>query len=129
MGHGPGGGDLLVGVGDGRGLGGPMKIGRVRRAPSTSWSSTTGLLVGNSTRTAAKRISTMGQTLPCVARCQVAVASSGRACVEPIDVGPGIFPECAEVTYGDQVEVAVVPGVVEPVSEDELVSHPEAREA
>src|SRR5437763_5527272 len=86
--------------------GAPMKIGRVRCAPSVSCSSTTGVLDWRSTLTAVSCISTMAPTLPAVQRFHMCsrVAAKGR-----------------KVARDDAVEVAVPLREVEAVAEHELV--------
>src|SRR5437899_5244382 len=84
----------------------PMKIGRTRWSPSASRSSTIGLLVGSSTRTPTRCISTTTPNLPRV---------------EALNVGVRIVLEGVQVAGYDAVQVAVTLGVVEAVAEHEVV--------
>src|SRR5438105_2233269 len=92
----------------------PMKIGRTRCSPSASRRRTIGLLVGSSTRTPTRCISTTASTLPRV---------------EGLDVGARVFPEGAQVCGDDPVEIAVTLGKIEAVAEHEVVLDLEAHEA
>src|SRR5438105_15491946 len=92
----------------------PMKIGRVRRAPEVSWRRSTGVFDGNSTRTAARCISTMGPTLP---RVQV------------LNMRVGVGSEGGQIARHHHRQVPVAAGEVEPVAEDEFVGHFESHEA
>src|SRR3954465_10726648 len=86
--------------------GAPMKMGRVRWAPSVSCSSTTGVFDWRSTLTAASCISTMGPTLPAV---------------QPFHMRVRVVPEGGKIAGDHAIEVAVALGEIEPVAENELV--------
>src|SRR5919199_6688579 len=86
---------------------GPMKIGRTRCWPSASRRRTIGLLVGISTRTPTRCISTIRPTLPRVERPDIRVR---------------VVLEHAQLADHDLAEVAVALGEVEAVAEHELVA-------
>src|SRR5438445_472085 len=92
----------------------PMKIGRTRCSPSASRSSTMGLLVGSSTRTPTRCISTTETTLPRV---------------ESRYVGIRVVAKYLQVGGHDVVQIAVALGEIEAVTEHEMVLDLEADEA
>src|SRR3954447_18337861 len=86
--------------------GAPMKMGRVRWAPSVSCSSTTGVLDWRSTLTPASCVSTMRATLPAV---------------QPFHMRVRVVPEGRKIAGDHALQVAVALREIQTVTEDALV--------
>src|SRR5439155_16075672 len=89
----------------------PMKIGSTRWSPSASRNNTIGLLVGSSTRTPTRCISTTKKTLPLVQGVHVCVRVGAKG---------------VEIARDHPVQVAVTLLIIEAVTEHEVVLDLEA---